>query len=73
MRKFIKKNLLPFLFNSYILFGYIGLYTLINQLAAAERGYNYALGIEDILFIIPFIILTLKKTYKIISGRKKTK
>ena len=46
----IKKHLLPVLFWGIVWFGIIGLYVVINDMAALQHGYR-CWGIEDIVFV----------------------
>ena len=66
MKKFIKKHLLTWLLKAYVFMVWLGVYVLVNPIAAAERGFN-ALGIEDILFTLPLIISALRTFKKIIT------
>lgn len=66
MKKFIKRHLLSILLKLYLFMIWFGVYSIVNPIAAAERGFN-ALGIEDILFAIPLIISTFRTFKKIIT------
>lgn len=50
MKRLIKKHLLPVLFWGLVWFGIIGLYVVVNDIAALQHGYK-CWGIEDIIFI----------------------
>lgn len=66
MKLYIKKNLLTWLVKGLILFAWYGLYVNVNASANAARGVS-ALGIEDILYMLPLIISAFRTFKKIIT------
>ncbi len=66
MKRYIKKHLLTWLLKTYVFIVWFGVYSIVNPIAAAERGFN-AIGIEDILFTLPLIISTFRTFKRIIT------
>ena len=60
MKKFIKRNLFPALAWAFLLFVWLTIYINVNMIADAQHGF-YTLGIEEIIFFLPFLILTAWK------------
>ena len=68
MKRYIKKHLLTWVVKALFLFAWYGLYVNVNSYANAQRGYT-ALGIEDILYMLPLIISAFRTFKKIITER----